>query len=306
VASRGVLVVVLVALGLGGGALALHRLGPRRVKLPGPCEVTRVVPELEGLPPERHVHYYDARGHEVLALRMLGHHVSESTRWERDEAGRVVLEERLTPGPIYSTEADGTQRVLDHAIVRTRFTYDAQGRMLTRTYAREDGPSTPAGAARPAPLPHVTTYRYDAAGRLVDAHAEWEGKYASSTVYEHDAGGRLVAEHSDGSARGRKTYEHDAEGRVIREVDDALSDGIIDHAIERRYDEDGRVVLERETQLMDTRETEYAYDAAGNVLTRRERAVEPGTGATVIDTYDYGCWRLDDGRPVDDRPLPPP
>lgn len=299
-AGRGVVVVVLVALGLGAGALALRRLGTPTMKLPGPCEVVRTMPEpppgLPELPPERLVYAYDAQGHRVLEQRMLGTHMSESTRWEHDDAGRVVLEERFTPGPIHQTDADGTQRVLEHAIARTRLTYDAQGRMLTRTYERVDS----------GLVPHVTRYAYDASGLQLGAHAEWEGKHASDTTFEHDAEGRLVAERSDGDAVGHKTYEHDAQGRVIREANDAMADGTIDLAIERRYDDAGRVVFERETGFMGTREIDYAHDDAGNVLSRRERAMEPNAGVTVLDTYDYACWRVEDGRPVDDRPPPPP
>jgi YD repeat-containing protein len=277
--------------------LLLQRLGTPQVKLPGPCEVVRTLPELSPeLPdvPERIIHRYDAQGRRVLEQRMLGEHVGESTRWQHDDAGHVVLEERFTPGPIHHQDVDGTRSVLDHRLTRVRFTYDAAGRMLTRAWEPEgDGV-----------VQHLTRYTYDEAGRPRSAHAEWEGKYASDTTFEHDAEGRLVAERSDGGAEAIKRYEHDAHGRVIRETEDYLADGSIDRTVTRSFDDEGRLLSELVDEgLIGTRMSEYTYDDAGNVLTRRERPVtEPGASMRVLETHDYRCWTLRDGAPVDERP----
>lgn len=295
--ARGVLTVAAVAAALGGGVLLLQRLGTPDVRLPGPCEVVRALPDLpsglSGLP-ERIIHRYDAQGRKLLEQRMLGDHMGESTRWEHDDAGHVVLEERFTPGPIHHQDVDGTRSVLDHRRSRVRFTYDAAGRMLTRAYEPEDD----------GVVQHLTRYVYDAEGRPRSAHAEWEGKYASDTTFEHDAEGRLVAERSDGGAEAIKRYEHDAHGRVIRETEDYLADGSIDRTVTRSFDDEGRLLSELVDEgVMGIRMIEHTYDAAGNVLTRRERPVsEIGASMQVLDTYDYRCWALRDGIPVDERP----
>jgi YD repeat-containing protein len=300
--ARGVLAVAAAAVALGGGVLLLQRLGGPEIELPGPCEVVRTLPEMPSgmpdMPPERIIHRYDASGRKLLEQRMLGTHPSQSTRWEHDEAGRVVLEERFTPGPIHHQDVDGTRRVLDFSRSRLRFTYDAAGRMLTRAYEPEgDGV-----------VQHLTRYFYDEAGRPKLGHAEWEGKYASDTTYEHDAEGRLVGEQSDGGAEAIRRYEHDAHGRVIQETEDYLADGSIDRTVTRRFDDAGLLLSELVDEgLMGTRMIEYTYDAAGNVLTRHERPVsEIGAGMAVLDTHDYRCWVLRDGVPMDERPSPEP
>jgi YD repeat-containing protein len=276
--------------------LALRGTGTPDVKLPGPCEVVRALPDpAQGMPVERIVHHYEAQGRKRLEQRYWDTHASNSTRWAYDDAGNMVLEERFTPGPIHQTGVDGTQRVLDHHLLRLRWTYDAAGRMLTREVER-DGDGV---------VQHATRFAYDDSGRRVSAHAEWEGKYASDSTFEYDAEGRLVAERSDGGAEAHRRYEHDEHGRVVREIDDFLADGTPDRTLERRYDEHGRVVLETLYERdIGIRETSFTYDDAGNVLTRRERARELESSLEVLDTYDYRCWSLQDGQPVDERPPP--
>jgi RHS Repeat len=302
--SRGLVVVVAVALAFGAGVLLLRGTGTPDVALPGPCEVVRTIhyptgadmPRLPDGPTERIVHHYDANGRERLEQRLWDTHPGESTRWEYDDAGHRVLEERFTPGPIHHQDAEGGQQVLDHRLTRLRWTYDDAGRMLTRALER-DGDGL---------VQHATRYTYDAEGREVGAHAEWDGKYASDTTFEYDAQGRRVAERSDGGAPSYKRYEHDEHGRVVREIEDFLADGTPDRTLTRDFDEHGPVVREMlEERDIGTRETHFTYDDAGNVLTRRERAREAeDSGVEVLDTYDYRCWSLHDGKPVDERPPP--
>lgn len=295
--ARGVVAVVAAAAALGAGALVLHRAGAPSTKLPGPCEVVREIryPSSDGPvpPPERLVYRYDAGGRATLMQRIHGTHVSETTRWEHDAAGHVVLEERTVHGPISRQDADGTQRVLDHQTSRVRFTYDDQGRLLTRQYEPEgDGV-----------VQHTTHLRYDDQGRKLGAHAEWEGKHASDTTFEHDAGGRLVTERSGGDAPSLTRFEHDAEGRVVREELDVLADGTPDRTTTRRYDEHGWLAHEHvEEAFIGSRDVELAHDAWGNVLTRLERALEPDASVEVLETYDYRCFEPRDGHPVDVRP----
>jgi YD repeat-containing protein len=297
--SRGLLVVVGAAVAFGAVVLSLRGTGTPDVKLPGPCEVLRALPAppegMPQMPAERIVHHYDAQGRARLEQHYWGTHASNSTRWAYDDAGNMVLEERFTPGPIHHTDVDGTQRVLDHHLSRLRWTYDAAGHMLTRELERDaDGV-----------VQHTTHFAYDTNGRKVSAHAEWEGKYASDSTFEYDAEGHVVAERSDGGAQAHKRYEHDEHGRVVREIDDFLADGTPDRTLERHYDEQGRVVLETlDERDIGIRETSFTYDDAGNVLTRRERAREGEGGLEVLDTYDYRCWSLQDGQPVDERPPP--
>ncbi len=290
--------VVTAALVLGGGALVLRGGGTPAVKLPGACEVRRTVHVAStrdsGIPEELHVHRYDAAGREVLEQRSWATHAGDSVRWTYDEAGNRVEEERFTPGPIHQQDADGTKRVLEHQITRLRWTYDDAGRMLTRELER-DGDGV---------VQHTTRYAYDASGRQVSAHAEWEGKYASDTVFEYDAQGRRVVERSDGGAEAVRRYEHDEHGRVVREIEDYLADGTDDRTLTRVFDEHGRVTLETiDERGIGVQEIHFTYDDAGNVLTRRER--QPDGEVEVLDTYRYDCWALRDGLAVDERGAPP-
>lgn len=52
------------------------------------------------------------------------------------------------------------------------------------------------------------------------------------------------------------------------------------------------------------RETHFSDDDAGNLLTRREQAREAEGSVEALETFDYRCWTLVAGNPVDERGAP--
>jgi len=114
----------------------------------------------------------------------------------------------------------------------THWTYDYQGRVLSRTL----------------PMGQTETFSYDSAGNRL-SHTDFNGE---TTTYQHDSNGRLVrAFYSDGSV---ESFSFDAVGN-------RLSATTVEGTTQYRYDVMNR--LEEEVQPNGSLLT-YTYDGAGN------------------------------------------
>lgn len=306
---RGALIVVAVAVVAGAAITSLTGRGAFDIKLPGPCEVQQQItyPGTDVPPPptQRTVHRYNAQGQLVRVQTMLSAtQIGETVRHEYDAAGNHTLEERTRHGPIHTQGADGTTQVKTDDVSRIRWTYDRDGRMLTRRFERDEPDSPP---------PHETFYRYDADGHPAGSHAAWEGKYTADTEVTLDASGRVITERHRGGRMGVKTYAYDGQGNVVRETDDADDDGHDERIVTRTYDADGLLTEEIETLggggggggAQEKRKHTWSYDDGGNPLRRHETLLDATDGSLeVVDTYRYECWTVRDAVAVDQRGWP--
>lgn len=138
---------------------------------------------------------------------------------------------------------------------RTRYSYDAAGRLLTTT----------------DPLGHATANAYDPVGSLVSAR----DANSHTTTYAYDAAGRIVTVTApDG---GSTTYTYDDAGNRLTRRDDA------GHVTKYAYDDAGRLISEAgpdpdgagpKTSAV----TSHSYDANGNLLA----TVDPNGNTTSI------------------------
>ncbi len=184
---------------------------------------------------------------------------------------------------------------------RTDFTYDAAGRRLsTQAPAVPNGPGGP--LARPTvtqtlnslgqpltrsdPLARVTSFEYDAQGRLTKTtHPEgsfatqtWDalGRRSSATNeegqttnYSYDALGRLIG--VSGFA-GSATYAYDEAGNLLSETD------ALGRSTTYQYDTLNRLT---QRQYPGGETTRFAYDAVGNLVARTD-----GMGRVIGWAYD--------------------
>ncbi|MDQ1133914.1 YD repeat-containing protein [Pseudoxanthomonas winnipegensis] len=208
---------------------------------------------------------YDAAGRQRFAVNALGA-VTESIY---DEAGRVVQTKtylNFVPTADAYTE-QGIRSALGDApqFVATSFSYDAAGRVLSKT----DG------------LGRSERFSYDGAGRMV----KYQDRAGATWNYEYDAGGRRTAQigppvavaevDRDGNVtsvtrRVATRYEYDAQGNMTALVEDA--DG--GHPRITRYEYDNRG-----HQIRTIFPDAGKLDASGNL-------VASGSQPTIEVNYD--------------------
>lgn len=219
------------------------------------------------------------RTYRAFAYDPLGNALEETSShgmitYERDKLGRL-REAILEEGPVQSVvafERDAVGRIVaedqDGAVLR--YTYDAEGRVATRTL--------PGG--------EVTTYRYDLSGRL--AEVEHGGAVVRIT---HDAAGQETLRQLVGSPVGVAT-KFDSMGRLASQDAVAVEPegkAAIEGLVARRWQYD---VAGRPTQIEDARwgPTAYRYDNVDNLIGYTRRGLDT---AFDYDPADYlaGIYR---------------
>ncbi|WP_179084655.1 DUF6531 domain-containing protein [Streptomyces rectiverticillatus] len=185
-------------------------------------------------------------------LRLTGVTNPQGLTWSYayDAAGRVTSETDFNGRKLmYAHDAAGELAARTNGAGETlHFTRDLLGRATKQRGDADDA---------------VTTFAYDAAGRLMRAVGT-----DAEVVYERDALGRVLRE----SVNGRTlSYAYDALGRRVRRV---TPSGLTS---EWTYDAAGRPVELRG----DAGGLTFAYDAAGRETSRRL-----GEGATLTQEYD--------------------
>ena len=174
--------------------------------------------------------------------------------------------------------ADSVYAALDEVEATAR-TYDAEGRVLTKTVSGIGTVSyqydIPAGGGRVsersvAPDGSMTETTYDEVGRIASVSADG----AETVHYLYNANGsRQAAVYADGT---REDYVYDAASRVILLTHTDRAGSVLDR-YEYQYDAAGNLLCE--TSARGT--TSYTYDADGRLL----KASEPD-GKVTGYTYD--------------------
>ena len=180
---------------------------------------------------------YDQTGAKTSATDASGHQV----RWTHDRSGRPISR-TLPDGSSESFEYDGEGRLTARVTFggqRITVTYDALGRELTRT--------VPATAQAPA---RSTSWTYDGEGRRLTQTETGSASGQGTTTYRYDAAGRLIEQ---AGPQGTLSWVYDGAGRVTQRT---TAEGSTLYA----FDGDGRLTL---LTAPDGRTTGYTYDAAG-------------------------------------------
>lgn len=268
----------LVALGVGV-YLALRESPPPGTPFPGPC---RTLTDADLGEPVEATFDYDADGREI----------ERRDPWERvvtvrDSAGRPLRVERWRQVTAFVTRADGSKETRAPGLdsVET-FTYDAQGRVATRTWDRDADGSIDARNQR--------SWADD--GRQLAEHSAWE-TYESDTAFVYDAAGRLVEKRDSGDSENRTVYENDGAGHPLREALYVARSRTPSVVWARQWDAAGRLVQEDEDMLGDgtwDRRQRWERDEDGNVTRKLEGM--PPDGPWVETRYDYDCWSWSGGR----------
>lgn len=179
----------------------------------------------------------------------------------------------------------------DNLLIEERRTYSDGSPAGSVTYRYDDGlltESTRLDEAGRAEAGHA--YRYDAAGRLIkDTFLDSRGNPIFSYVYTYDGlGNRLTFEifSSDEIALSYSEYLHE-NGKNTR-VDSYSPDGVFQEYLERRFDSNGRPVLEVISDLMGNELEKKIYEYADGFLSRRESYVF--TRKIGTEEYSYDEW----------------
>jgi YD repeat-containing protein len=186
---------------------------------------------------------YDADGRLLTRTDALG----QVTRHGYDAAGQLQTQEQ-------GLRLDANGQLAGDAATATRFTYDAAGRVLTRQ-------------VDPAGLKLTTSYQYDGQGRALRV----TDAAGTVTRYDFNARGELaevVVDDRPGGLQLRTTTAYDAQGRTLRVTEGAGTAAA--RTTEYRYDLLGRRTHEVVDPAGLKLTTAYEYDAAGNVVLRRD------------------------------------
>ncbi len=230
--------------------------------------------------------------------------VTDITQFEYNTKGQLT---QITNALGHTTELQdydvygnpGT--LIDANGVQTTFTYDARGRMISRTLHSVEGPSTQHYAYSPAgDLTRITypddrwiAFEYDAARRLVaianqsserieytldamgnrtaEQITSGSGALTHSVTYVYDELGRML--NDVGASAQTQTYGYDANGNVLQVTDPNQ------HTSHRAYDALQRLVSEVDPYQQST---QYSYDPADNLT----QVTDP-RGVTTTYQYDY-------------------
>lgn len=136
----------------------------------------------------------------------------------------------------------------------TDYTYDARGRVATKTTHPYSTPSNPAG------VPLTWTYTYDGFGLLAQASVNYGG--GGTTTWTRDAEMRVTQiTHSDQDGTSTESFAYDANGDVTSDVTARGSD--MGKSTTYVYDGLGRV---DQRKGANGQVLTYAYDGNGNVV----------------------------------------
>ena len=118
------------------------------------------------------------------------------------------------------------------------FTYDAEGRMLTRVI-ETDGVVT------------ISTWTRDSDGRPLTVHTDDNGDGVSDSItsYTYDENGSSMMTwdtDADGVIDHVRYFTRDENGQLLLLEDDADNDGVIDYIKTYTYDEDGNTLTSQE------------------------------------------------------------
>lgn len=214
------------------------------------------------------------------------------TRYAYDELGRRIRT-TLADGTFTQTVYSAGGRVtasIDAKGNRTEYVYDSAGRNTgtvmpsvatgvsqTMQRPRFDRTLTALGTVDTLrdPNGHVTTFRFDANGRLIESvladgssrkqsydvlgrRTEATNEDGETTRFSYDGLGRLVGV---SGARGTASYTYDEAGNLLTQTDE------LGRATQYRYDRLNRPI---EKRYPDGAREQYAYDAVGNMTSRTD------------------------------------
>ncbi|OHX13374.1 hypothetical protein BI347_07510 [Chromobacterium sphagni] len=202
----------------------------------------------------------NAYGETVKLIDALGH----ATTYQYNRDGQ--LQSTTTAAGTSSSAYDSAGQLItatDARGVKTRYSYDAAGRVLSRT-VDPDGLKLTTQTCYDAqgrilrqtdPSGRVTETRYDAAGQVKQVVVDPDG-LKLTTAYDYDSQGQqLRVTEAAGTAQAKVTaYEYDGAGRRIRETVDP--DGL-KLATQYQYNGNGNVVAKTDAAGNMTR---YVYD----------------------------------------------
>jgi large repetitive protein len=218
------------------------------------------------------VHEYDGAGRKVARTDRNG----KVWLYAHDAAGNVVAEHSPTV-TVATVAADGSIGSAVRSIA-TRYTYDANGNLLSRTENADD----PDVAQR-----RTTDYEYDSRGHQVRIVFADPGAVDPATGAIHATGTRPTID-----------IVYDALGQAVMQKD------VRDHYSYRVYDALGRLVheIDQEKQV-----TSYGYNVYGEQTSVRRHANDLGAIAGWADGQAISLAQMQaDGQPVaslDDRTL---
>ncbi|OHX11189.1 hypothetical protein BI347_15905 [Chromobacterium sphagni] len=202
----------------------------------------------------------NAYGETVKLIDALGH----ATTYQYNRDGQ--LQSTTTAAGTSSSAYDSAGQLItatDARGIKTRYSYDAAGRVLSRT-VDPDGLKLTTQTCYDAqgrilrqtdPSGRVTETRYDAAGQVKQVVVDPDG-LKLTTAYDYDSQGQqLRVTEAAGTAQAKVTaYEYDGAGRRIRETVDP--DGL-KLATQYQYNGNGNVVAKTDAAGNMTR---YVYD----------------------------------------------
>lgn len=212
--------------------------------------------------------------------------------------GKVYLNRATTQG---FDAADHLIDVVDAGGTRTRFTYDALGRVMTEVRDQGTGTNPATGKAY---LNLITTYEYDAKGQrtkvtdasntvttyafdrggqvltlIQDAGA---GRFNLTTKFEYNRADGKVTKRIEafGTAQQRVTdYDYDGYGRLTQEVEDS---GGLNLTIQYFYDVNSNLVMRTDgAGTAQARSTRFIYDLSNRLVLTID-----AEGGVVQNFYD--------------------
>ncbi len=158
------------------------------------------------------------------------------------------------------TTLDPEKAGSDTLVSENLFTYDAEGRLLSREYIAYYG----IFSKKLFDNPSHTLYEYDGEGRLLhwnDQSAETD--YGVDVRYEYDVSGELIRMTAEWTDKGLETLEirRDAEGRVTDSVLSSSDGTVLTHRYS--YDEQGRILSDDVTGGKNELSFRLEYDESG-------------------------------------------
>lgn len=195
-----------------------------------------------------HHQRFDTEGRPLESTELSSDGSKHTSKWSYDEAGRLLLAERLR----YAR--DGHSLVEGH---EQQHVYDAQGRLERIEHYQRWREEAPRWRVR-----HL--YRYGEGGRL-EAIELWDYEGLNGSITE------TFAYHANGQLR-RYLYESDWNTSIMLRKD---------------YDEQGRLIFVDRTLSEGVVRTTYTYDARGRLATMRDVQTSGGGTTERLTRYQY-------------------